>query len=61
MFANGKVPIAVESTPMPEGIEEFVHLETPVDKQADPYGFEGDGREFPAGDLEANETEQQEL
>mgnify|MGYP001206137836 FL=1 len=59
LFANGKVPIAVESTPMPEGIEEFVHLETPVDKQTDPYGFEGDGRELPAGALQATELEEQ--
>ena len=38
LFANGKVPIAVEPTPMPEGIEEYVHLETPLDQQADAYG-----------------------
>jgi len=60
LFSQGKVPISVESTPMPEGVEEFVHLETPVDqqlKQSDPYGYEGDGRELPAGATEATELE----
>ncbi len=59
LFSQGKVPISVESTPMPEGVEEFVHLETPIDQlsQSDPYGFEGDGRELPAGATEATELE----
>ena len=44
---------------MPEGVEEYVHLETPIDQvsQSDPYGFEGDGRELPAGATEATELE----
>ena len=45
---------------MPEGVEEFVHLETPLDQQleqSDPYGYEGDGRELPAGATEATELE----
>ena len=60
LFSQGKVPISVESTPMPEGVEEFVHLETPLDQQleqSDPYGFEGDGRELPPGATEATELE----
>ena len=59
LFSQGKVPISVEPTPMPEGVEEFVHLETPIDQlsQSDPYGFEGDGRELPAGATEATELE----
>ena len=59
IFSQGKVPISVEPTPMPEGVEEFVHLETPIDQlsQSDPYGFEGDGRELPAGATEATELE----
>ncbi len=60
LFSQGKVPISVESTPMPEGVEEFVHLETPLDQQleqSDPYGYEGDGRELPAGATEATELE----
>ena len=59
LFSQGKVPISVESTPMPEGVEEFVHLKTPADdvSQSDPYGYEGDGRELPAGATEATELE----
>jgi len=59
LFSQGKVPISVEPTPMPEGVEEFVHLETPIDQlsQSDPYGFEGDGRELTAGATEATELE----
>ena len=59
LFSQGKVPISVESTPMPEGVEEFVHLETPIDQlsQSDPYGFEGDGKELLAGATEATELE----
>jgi hypothetical protein len=60
LFSQGKVPISVESTPIPEGVEEFVHLKTPVDDlagQSDPYGFEGDGRELPAGATEATDLE----
>ena len=63
LFSQGKVPISVESTPMPKGVEEFVHLETPIDqitKQPDPYGFEGDGRELPPGALEATEPKEEE-
>ena len=59
LFANKKFPLVVESTPMPEGIEEFAHMKTPIDdlqpEQADPYGFEGDGREIPPGGLAASE------
>jgi len=59
LFAQGKVPISVEPTPMPEGVEEYVHLETPIDQlsQSDPYGFEGDGKELLAGATEATELE----
>ena len=58
LFANKKFPIVVEATPMPEGIEEFAHMKTPLDEDAgvsDPYGFEGDGREVPPGGLQANQ------
>jgi hypothetical protein len=54
LFANKKFPIVVESTPMPEGIEEFAHMKTPLDEVVDPYGFEGDGRDVPPGGLQAN-------
>ena len=55
LFANKKFPVVVESTPMPEGIEEFAHMKTPLDEATDPYGFEGDGRQVPPGALQANE------
>ena len=57
LFANKKFPITVESTPVPEGIAEFAHLQTPLDenKPDSPYGFQGDGRELPPGALEATE------
>ena len=52
LFANKKFPLVVESTPVPEGIAEFAHLETPLDdviQQEDPYGFPGDGRNLEPG------------
>ena len=58
LFANKKFPIVVESTPVPEGIEEFAHMRTPVDDlpgQTDPYGFPGDGREIGPGGLSASQ------
>ena len=63
LFANGKVPISVEHTPVPEGIAEFAHLDMAsqemqaMQQQAmqnpDPYGYEGDGRELEPGATEA--------
>ncbi len=53
LFANKKFPLVVQSTPIPEGIAEFAHLETPVDQTIDRYGFKGDGRELPPGATEA--------
>ena len=55
LFANKKFPISVESTPKPEGIAEFAHMETPLDQVADPFGFPGDGRELPPGATQAND------
>ena len=54
LFANKRFPIVVESTPMPEGIAEFAHMETPLDQMSsDPYGFPGDGRELAPGAMQA--------
>ena len=54
LFANKKFPLVVEPTPMPEGIAEFAHMETPLDQMSeDPYGFSGDGRELTPGALGA--------
>ena len=51
LFANKKFPLVVEPTPIPEGIEEFAHMKTPLDEMTDPYGFEGDGNELMPGAL----------
>jgi len=44
---------------MPEGIEQFAHMRTPLDEAtqapSDPYGFPGDGRELAPGAMQANE------
>jgi hypothetical protein len=55
LFANKKFPLVVEATPVPEGIAEFAHMETPLDQMQpqDPYGFKGDGRELAPGALQA--------
>ena len=61
LFANKKFPIVVESTPVPEGIEEFAHMRTPADDAADtqdPYGFPGDGRELTPGALSVSQPHQ---
>ena len=59
LFANKKFPLVVESTPMPEGIEEFAHMRTPVDEAIqqpdDPYGFPGDGRALAPGAMKADD------
>ena len=59
LFANKKFPIVVESTPVPEGIAEFAHLQTPLDEMQqqqqqplDPYGFPGDGRQVKPGSMD---------
>ena len=60
LFANKKFPIVVESSPLPEGIAEFAHLDVAgraaqeqPQSPIDPYGFAGDGRELPPGATEA--------
>ena len=58
LFASKRFPIVVESSPVPEGIAEFAHLD--VAKQGapppedSPYGFPGDGRDLPPGATEAS-------
>ena len=53
LFANKKFPVTVEPTPVPEGIAEFAHMETPADKLTSPHGFEGDGKQMLPGAMEA--------
>jgi len=67
LFANKKFPIVVESSPMPEGVAEFAHLDVagqmqqqqmqPQQAPTDPFGFAGDGRELPPGATEAQTPE----
>ena len=67
LFANKKFPIVVESSPMPEGVAEFAHLDVagqmqqqqmqPQQAPTDPFGFAGDGRELPPGAMEAQTPE----
>ena len=56
LFANSKFPLSIEPTTLPEGVLEDVHFDPqePPELQAStaltsPYGFKGDGREFPKG------------
>ncbi|MEK9770718.1 MAG: hypothetical protein VW683_17545, partial [Betaproteobacteria bacterium] len=58
LFANKKFPIVVDSSPIPEGIAEFAHLDATGQGQQQqepesPYGFPGDGRELQPGATEA--------
>ena len=55
LFANNKFPLSIEPTELPEGVVDDVHfdpLEPEGMKQPEeetPYGFNGDGRDLPAG------------
>ena len=58
LFANKKFPIVVESSPVPEGVAEFAHLDTTGQAQQEevpesPFGFPGDGKELKPGATEA--------
>ena len=61
LFANKRFPISVTSTPKPEGIAEFAHLQNPQQQQQQPEigpeGFAGDGMELLPGALEATMPE----
>ena len=54
LFAGNKVPISVEPTQLPEGVTEDVHADLQPKPPAmlnteSPYGFDGDGKDLPAG------------
>ena len=56
LFANQRFPLSVEPTTLPEGVAEDVHFDPQEPEQlrgetaiSSPYGFRGDGQEFPAG------------
>ena len=50
LFANNQFPLAIEPTELPEGVVEDVHFDPKEPEElSSPYGFEGDGMDFPAG------------
>src|SRR6056300_1007109 len=58
LFANNRFPLSIEPTELPEGVVADVHFdpaepeqmrESGLDQEINPYGFKGDGKEFPAG------------
>ena len=54
LFAGQRFPIGVDSTRIPEGVEEAVHFDpkdpdNAIEELSKTYGFEGDGRELPPG------------
>jgi hypothetical protein len=56
LFANNKFPLSIEPTTLPEGVVADVHFDPkePQQMQAStaltsPYGFSGDGKDFPPG------------
>jgi hypothetical protein len=58
LFANNRFPLSIEPTELPDGVVADVHFdpaqpkemrENGLDKEINPYGFKGDGRELPAG------------
>ena len=55
LFSQGKFPLGVNPTSVPEGIAEKAHLKNPQEQQMQPpedmdaYGFPGDGKQIPPG------------
>ena len=54
LFAGQRFPLGVDSTRVPEGVDEAVHFdpkdpENAIEKLEKTYGFAGDGRELPPG------------
>ena len=59
LFAGNKFPISIEPTVLPEGVAKDVSFDPKMPEQLQqgnemdsPYGFEGDGKELPAGATE---------
>ena len=55
LFANNKFPLSIEPTELPEGVVDDVHFD-PLEpegmrqpEEETPYGFNGDGKDLPAG------------
>ena len=54
LFANGKFPLSIDPTILPEGVEADVHFDTqdtPPEAES-PYGFPGDGKDLEPGDTQ---------
>ena len=51
LFAGQKFPIGIQSTRIPEGIEEAIHYDplSPKNQNSSPYGFPGDGKDLEPG------------
>ena len=56
LFANNKFPLSIEPTTLPEGVLEDVHFDPKEPEQlqastslTNPYGYAGDGKDFPKG------------
>jgi len=54
LFSQGKFPLGINPTPVPEGIDEYAHTKGPGDnpepqEPESPYGFPGDGKEIKPG------------
>ena len=64
LFANNKFPLSIEPTTLPEGVVADVHFDPKEPKElqsttnlSSPYGFSGDGMEFPKGATSKTLTE----
>ena len=61
LFAGNKFPIGIENTPVPEGIQDTVHIDAAVPEPLKPIyeelnvGYSGDGREVPKGAVSARD------
>ena len=59
LFSAGRFPLSVDPTVLPEGIIGDVHYDpmssdTEGSEEESPYGFDGDGKDLPAGSTEAS-------
>ena len=57
LFAGNKFPLSVDPTELPDGVVDNVHFDPKLpeqlsDRDVNPYGFVGDGKEIPAGATE---------
>ena len=55
LFSQGKFPIGIHPTEIPEGAEKYAHLnpEEKMEEPESPYGFPGDGMDIPPGATES--------